>query len=150
MKRILFSLLPAMLFWSTAAEGLANETKAMKPALVAEARKAAFRRAVEMWQTGRADLITQLVTTDYVGHPTSGDRNADGLRKRMTEFHALYPDIKFTIEDQVAEGDRVATRMTAVGTSSVTGQRVKLTGFNISRFVGSRIAEEWPVWEVPR
>jgi predicted SnoaL-like aldol condensation-catalyzing enzyme len=150
MKRILLSLMPALLFWSTAVEGMAHETNAMKPAAAAEARKSAFRRVVEMWETGRVDLITQLVTTDYVGHPTSGDRNTDGLRKRMTEFHALYPDIKFTIEDQVAEGDRVATRMTAVGTSSVTGQQAKLTGFNISRFVGNRIAEEWPVWEAPR
>ena len=79
-------------------------------ASVVEARKAVFRQAVEMWQTGRADLISQLVTTDYVGHSTSGDRNADGLRKRITEFHALYPDIKFTIQDQLAEGDRLGSK----------------------------------------
>ncbi|MEO6113858.1 MAG: ester cyclase [Sphingomicrobium sp.] len=113
-----------------------------------DSKKAVFRRAVEVWQRGRAELLDALVTHDYVGHTSKGDRNIDGLRARVTEFHALYPDIKFTIEDQFVEGDRVATRMTAYGTSKATGKSVHLIGLNISRFVGNRIAEEWPVWEV--
>lgn len=150
MRPKMLLLVPTLWSWCAAAESPAHKTKVLNPASTGEARKAVFRQAIEMWQNGRADLITALVTTDYIGHPTSGDRNADGLRKRMTEFHALYPDIKFAIQDQLVEGDRVATRMTAAGTSSATGQRVKLTGFNISRFVGNRIAEEWMLWETVR
>ena len=116
----------------------------------AESRKAVFRRAVEIWQQGRAELINTVVTPSYVGHTSSGNRNVDGLRARITEFHALYPDIKFMIEDQLAEGDRIATRMTAFGTSKETGKVVHLIGLNISRFVGNRIVEEWPVWEIVR
>jgi predicted ester cyclase len=116
----------------------------------ADTRKAAFRQALEIWQEGRADRVDAVVTANYVGHTSTGDRNIDGLRKRIVEFHALYPDIRFTVEDQLAEGDRVTTRMTAIGTSQATGKPVRLIGVNISRFVGNRIAEEWPVWEVVR
>ena len=137
----------ATLLCCTAAEGFSHPMKVHKVGL-AEAREAAFRQAIEIWQSGRVDLITRLVTPDYVGHPASSDRNVDGLQKRITEFHRLYPDAKFTIEDQVTEGDRVATRLTVVATSSLTGKRVKLVGLNVSRFVGARIAEEWPVWEI--
>jgi predicted SnoaL-like aldol condensation-catalyzing enzyme len=115
-----------------------------------ESRKSAFRHAIDVWQDGRVDLIAEVVTPDYVGHTSAGDRDVNGLRQRVSEFHALYPDIKFTVEDQVAEGDRVTTRMTASGTSKATGKPVHLIGLNISRFVGGRIAEEWPVWEIVR
>ena len=115
-----------------------------------DSRKAAFRQALDIWQEGRVDRVDGVVTGDYVGHTSTGDRNIDGLRKRIVEFHALYPDIKFTVEDQLAEGDYITTRMTALGTSKATGRPVRLIGLNISRFVGNRIAEEWPVWEVVR
>lgn len=101
-------------------------------------------------QQGRSELIDAGVTHDYVGHKSKGDRTIEGLRARVAEFHALYPNIKITVEEQLAEGDRIATRMTAYGTSKATGKPVHLIGMNISRFVGNRIAEEWPVWEVIR
>lgn len=136
---ILFCVLPTSVAMA--------RVKANQNAATGESRKAAFRNAVQLWQDGRPDLVERVVTPDYVGHTSSGDRNIEGLRKRMTEFHGLYPDIKLTIEDQLAEGDRVATRMIAVGTNKATGKSVHLIGLNVSRFVGNRIAEEWPVWE---
>lgn len=143
------SLLVALLVFSGAATNpieVAAKTDGM--AVTSRTREAAFRRTAEIWEDGRVDLIGEIVTQDYVGHTSAGDRNIDGLRRRISEVHALYPDMKFTIEDQFAEGDRIATRMTAVGTSKATGKVVHLIGLNISRFVGNRIAEEWPVWEV--
>lgn len=150
MRQLIILMAGAICFCSIPTSGSASVMKEHKVGVNAESHKAAFRHAVGIWQNGRADLITQVVTKDYIGHTSSGDRNADGLRKRIAGFHMLYPDISFTIEDQVAVGDRVVTRMTAAGTSSATGQRIKLIGLNISRFVGDRIAEEWPVWETVR
>ena len=146
MRGLFLSSVAVICCFAMSSQGSGHDTSQPK-AVTAETRKAAFRRAVEMWQNGRADLIAAMVTSDYVGHSSSGDRNVAGLRKRMIEFHALYPNIRFTIEDQLCDGDRIATRMTAVGTSSTTGQRIKLSGLNISRFSGNLIAEEWPVWE---
>lgn len=144
--RGVFLSIPAILLFGAAAQAPAHPRQTQK-AVTAEARKAVVRQAIQAWQSGRADLIEALVTPDYIGHPSSGDRNLDGLRKRISDFHKLYPDVAFKIEDQVAEGDRVTTRMTAVATSALTGKRVKLVGLNLSRFAGARIAEEWPVWE---
>ena len=139
-----------MLCSGLAGQCSAHPIKESQVAVSPMSRKAVFRRAVEIWQKGHAELIDTVVTHDYVGHTSKGNRNIDGLRARITEFHALYPDIRFTIEDQLAEGDRIATRMTAYGTSKETGKVVHLIGLNISRFVGDRIAEEWPVWEIVR
>ena len=91
--------------------------------------------------------LASVLTPNYVGHAASGTRDIDGLRERITQFHKIYRDVHFLIEDQVAERDRVATRMIATATASATGKPVKLIGLNVSRFRGGRIAEEWPVWE---
>ena len=139
-----------MLCSGLGAQCSARPIKENQVAVGAMSRKAVFRRAVEIWQQGRAELIDTVVTPSYVGHTSSGNRNVDGLRARITEFHALYPDIRFIIDDQLAEGNKVATRLTAYGTSKETGKVVHLIGLNISRFVGDRIAEEWPVWEIVR
>lgn len=113
----------------------------------ANARKATIRRYIGIWQSGRVDQLGGVIAHGYVGHAASGDRDIVGLRTRIAAFRAAYPDMRFTIEDQLADGDRVATRMTAVGRSAKTGQRVRLVGINISRFAGNRVVEEWPAWE---
>ena len=140
-------LIVPLILGAASPSSAAAPAKGGKMAVTAQTREAVFRRAVEIWQDGRVDLIGDIVTADYVGHTSAGDRNIQGLRQRVSELHALYPDMKFTIEDQLSEGDRIATRMTAVGTAKATGKVVHLIGLNISRFVGNRIAEEWPVWE---
>ena len=150
MRRAVLVMTSLMLCSGFTMPNLARNVKGNQVAVSADSQKAAFRRAVNIWQDGRAEQIETVVTHDYVGHTSQGDRSIDGLRTRITEFHALYPNIEFTIEDQLAEGDRIATRMTAFGTSKHTGQTVHLVGLNISRFVGNRIAEEWPVWETVR
>ena len=109
--------------------------------------KAVFRRYVSIWESGALDQLSNVLAPNYVGHAANGSRSLDGLRERITSFHKLYPNARFVIEDQVAEGDRVSTRMTATAISSATGKPVKMIGLNISRFEGGRIAEEWPVWE---
>ncbi|MFZ0440426.1 MAG: ester cyclase, partial [Candidatus Sulfotelmatobacter sp.] len=63
---------------------------------------------------------------------------------------AAFPDGRWTIEDQVAEGDKVVTRWTFVGTHEgelmgirPTNKKVAISGIMIDRVVGGRIAEEW-------
>lgn len=115
--------------------------------IIASQQKAVFRRYVTIWQTGDLIDLASVLAPNYVGHAASGSRNIDGLRERITQFHQAYRDVHFVIEDQVSEGDRVATRMIATAAANATGKPVKLVGLNISRFKDGRIAEEWPVWE---
>ena len=116
-------------------------------ATIASQHKAVFRNYVRIWETGALDELPSVLAPAYVGHAASGSRDVDGLRERIAQFHKLYRDAHFVIEDQVSEGDRIATRMIATATSAATGKPVKLIGLNISRFSYGRIAEEWPVWE---
>lgn len=65
-------------------------------------------------------------------------------------FHAGFPDLRVTVEEQIAEGDRVATRMTFQGTHrgtfqgiEATGKAVRFTGINVARIEGGRIAALW-------
>ena len=149
---IIFVSATACTYASSTNSGLGNalpERKAEQAQLgPAEERKLVVRRYIEVWQNGSLEELSELIADGYVGHPASGDRDIDGLRRRIAQFRAAYPDMRFTIEDQLSVGNRVATRMTATGIATATGKPVRLIGINISRFMGNRIVEEWPVWEV--
>jgi len=99
-----------------------------------------------MWETGDVLRFDDLIADNYVGHVSSGKRERSGLLARIAAFHKLYPDIHFYIEDQFVKGDKVVTRMRAVGSSS-TGAKTELMGINISRIVKNRLVEEWATWE---
>ena len=65
-------------------------------------------------------------------------------------YRGAFPDAQIIIEDQLAEGDMVATRWTARGTHQgellgvpPSGNRVEVAGMTISRAEGGKIAEEW-------
>ncbi len=77
-------------------------------------------------------------------------RSHEDWKKFVTMFRNAFPDIHFTIEDQIAEGDMVATRWTFTGTLKgklkgipPTGQHVSVTGVNIYRIVANKIVEFW-------
>lgn len=65
-------------------------------------------------------------------------------------YRSAYPDTHFTVEDQIAEGDKVVTRWTGRGTHqgelmgvAPTGNEVTVRGIEIDRIVGGRIEETW-------
>jgi len=73
-----------------------------------------------------------------------------GIKQFISIYRTAYPDTHFTVEDQVAEGDKVATRWTATGTHrgelmgiAPTGKRVTVTGIAITRVTNGKIVETW-------
>ena len=65
-------------------------------------------------------------------------------------FLSAFPDTQMTVEDELADGDKVATRWTATGTHTgelmgipPTGKQVTVTGMDINRLVGGKIVEHW-------
>jgi predicted ester cyclase len=78
----------------------------------------------------------------FVDHVNAFEyRGTEGARQSVALYRELFPDLRFVVEEQVAEGDRVASRWTLHGTHR--GKRVRLTGIVISRFEDGRIAEDW-------
>jgi len=114
----------------------------------AESNKDLFRAYVELWETGRIDELGTVIHDRYIGHAPTGDRDLEGLRQRITVFGRLFSCARFQIEDQLAAGSKVATRLTATARRAADGQDVKLFGLNISRILDGKIIEEWMAWEV--
>ena len=114
-----------------------------------ESRKAVFRTLVDLYAAGDVSALDQVIPPDYVGHTSAGDRDREGLLQSILFFHSLYIYTKdtFRIEDQLVDGEKVVTRMTAKVRSRETGEPVTLLGINIVRIVDGRIVEEWNTWE---
>ncbi|HEX2427039.1 MAG TPA: ester cyclase [Gaiellaceae bacterium] len=110
----------------------------------------------EPWK-GNMDVVDEYIAPGFVGHDPSEPepiRGPQGFKAQIEKYLAAFPDARFTIDDQFAEGDRVATRWTARGTHqgelagiSATGKEVTVTGLTFSRFEGGKIVEDWLIWD---
>ena len=114
----------------------------------AQSNKDLFRAYVGLWESGRVDELGTAIHERYVGHAPTGDRDLEGLRQRITVFGQLYSGVRFQIEDQLAVGSKVTTRLTGAAKRAADGQDVKLFGLNICRILDGRIIEEWMAWEI--
>lgn len=115
-----------------------------------EAKKAAFRRLVELYARADVDALEALMAVDYVGHTAAGERDWAGFRQSILNFHQLfdYSRDSFIVEDQFVDGDKVATRMTAHVRNRETGKPMTMIGINLAVIRGGKIHEEWNTWEV--
>ena len=111
-----------------------------------QAADAVFGAVMGMWEKGDLGMFDNLISRDYMGHVSTGDRDREGLRRRIIAFHQLYTAVQISVEDQIIDGDRVATRMLARG-NSATGEPVELMGINIARVRDGKLQEEWNTWE---
>lgn len=109
----------------------------------------AFTRAVS---TGNFSLLDEVIAADAVDHnPAPGQTSGlEGVKQIFGMFGAAFPDLHFTVEDQIAEGDKVVSRVTAHGTHQgdfqgvpPTGKPVTQTGIDILRIVGGKVVERW-------
>jgi predicted ester cyclase len=80
--------------------------------------------------------------------------DAEGVKESIAWSHSAFPDLRVTIEDQVAEGDKVATRWRVRGTHqgemmgvSATGKQVAFTGTQTDYISGGKIVESWSNWD---
>jgi steroid delta-isomerase-like uncharacterized protein len=119
----------------------------------AEQNKAAAAVVFAVWNGGDHELLDQVVASDVIHHDPYDPHAADGLegmKATIGRQREVFPDLHITIDDQVAENDRVATRWTAAMTHQgsltgepPTGKAVTLAGITIDRFADSRIVEAW-------
>lgn len=118
-----------------------------------DTNKATVRRMLEqVWNEHRVDLIDEFFTEDYVSHVVGmpSGSGLEGLREGVAMSLNAYPDLKLTIEDEIAEGDKVAFRWTMTGTQKgellgipATGKQVTQSGMTLYRLANAKIAELW-------
>jgi steroid delta-isomerase-like uncharacterized protein len=124
---------------------------------VSEANKTISRRLVEeVFNEGKYDLIEEIIVATFVNHdPATGDvTGIDGVRQNIDGYRSAFPDIKITIEEQIAEGNLVATRWTAKGTHkgelmgiAATGKEATVTGLTLDKIKDGKIVESWNNWD---
>jgi len=118
-----------------------------------EENKAVVRRFYEevVNQKKRAAL-DEVFDPNLVDHfaPPGTPGGLEGARQTFDMFLTAFPDLHFTVEDLIAEGDGVAARVTMSGTQHgafmgvpPTGKHVTMTGIDINRFVGGKSVEHW-------
>ena len=110
-----------------------------------EQNKAAVRRLMTEVERGDLAVIDELVAPDFVFHNPSDSAvggGPAGYRRWLAQRGAPGTG-RITIEDQLAEGDKVATRFTARGTHPATGTPVTVTGIAIDQLRAGRLVGHW-------
>jgi predicted ester cyclase len=105
--------------------------------------RAVARTALEdVCASGDMDLAPRCYAPDFADHVGSLEyEGLDGVRRSTSLYRALFDDLRFEVVDQVAEGDRVASRFVLTGLNR--GRRVRMWGIVISRLRDGRIVEDW-------
>jgi len=125
--------------------------------MTSEQNKTIVRRAIEEPWKGNLEVIDELIATQYIGHdPASPEplRGPKGVKEFVAIYRTAFPDARVTVEQQLAEGNLVATRWSGRGTHEgellgvePTGKRVTVSGLTISKLENGKIVEEFQNWD---
>jgi steroid delta-isomerase-like uncharacterized protein len=118
----------------------------------------ARRLQEEVFAQGAADVAEAILAPDFQWHapnlPPDVSPDREGIKRYAAMLHTAYPDVRFTYEQTIAEGDKVVTYWTARATQQgplmtipATGRPIMVTGIDIFRIVDGRIAELWESWD---
>ncbi|MFI5070219.1 MAG: ester cyclase [Terriglobales bacterium] len=111
----------------------------------------------EVWNKGRMEAIDELCRPDAIGHGQAQHKVDIGLvefKQFARDLRTAFPDIRITIHETLAQGDKVVARWSAKLTHSgsflgfaPTGREAQITGTSIQRIVDGKIAEGWDNWD---
>lgn len=116
-----------------------------------EENKANDRGLVEVLNRGNLALLDELIAPSIVSHDASTTmQGLEAYKQFVSVYLTAFPDLHFTIEEQIAEGDKTVTRWTARGTHRgelmgipPTGKQVTGTGITIIRWANGKAEEAW-------
>jgi steroid delta-isomerase-like uncharacterized protein len=120
-----------------------------------EENKAIFRRYIEeVWNQGNLEVVDEIFDR-YLAHQPDGltlERGPKDVKRFVSEFRTAFPDFRISIDDQIAEGDKVVVHATIRGThqrefrgmAPTTGKEIEERGFSVFRFSEEgKVVESW-------
>jgi steroid delta-isomerase-like uncharacterized protein len=120
---------------------------------VSEENKGLIRRLFEeVLNGGRLGLLDQLIDASYIEHSPASNQaaGAAGVRARLEGMREAFPDLRFALEELIAEGSIVAVRYRWQGTHrgtflgiAPTGRRLSVRGMDFYRIERGRLLEHW-------
>jgi len=126
------------------------------PQTQVEQNKALARRVYETFntavRTGNWAALDDVLAANAVDHnPVPGQEpGLAGIKHVFEAFRTAFPDLRFSVEDMIAEGEQVVSRLTMHGTHQgdfqgipPTGKAVTQTGIDILRLAGGKVIERW-------
>jgi steroid delta-isomerase-like uncharacterized protein len=131
---------------------LAEAGKERSRAVSVEENRALARRSWEIVSQRNPVLIEEFYPPEFVWHEPDRDiRGYEQAKQFVSTFLEAFPDITISVEDVIAEGDKVVSRYTIRGTHQgeteefgpPTGRQMELEGITIHRFEDGKIVEEW-------
>jgi steroid delta-isomerase-like uncharacterized protein len=126
---------------------------------MSEENKALARRSWEVGTEGSLDTLEDALAEVYANgfilhEPDEDIVGIEGLTQFVSMMRSALPDLRITLEDDMAEGDKVVTRWIGQGTHqgelmgiAPTGNQVTITGITIHRIEDTKIVEEWSNWD---
>jgi predicted ester cyclase len=115
-----------------------------------EENRAAFRQVIaEGFNRGNFEVLPRVFNPDFVEHQFGLRPTIEGMKSDIQTLRNAFPDLRLTIDDMVAEGDRVWARMTARGTNRggfmgpPNGKSFEIAVFDVVRFEDGKIVEHW-------
>jgi steroid delta-isomerase-like uncharacterized protein len=124
-----------------------------------EDNKALVRRVYEeCWSKGKLDSVEEIYTNDCKFHdpvfPQLGS-GADSMRRHIQMCRIAFPDLRFTVDDVIAEKEEVVVHWTAKGTQqgqflgvAPTNRNATVGGTSIFRIKSGKVNEQWVDWNV--
>jgi steroid delta-isomerase-like uncharacterized protein len=118
---------------------------------MSDKNRAVIRRLVDQfWNEKNSDVVDELFATDFVLHNNGVSMTKNQALELLTNAREAFPDLRLTLDDLIAEGDKIVLRWTWHGTHQrdlwgipPTNRNATGTGITIYRFAGDRIVEEW-------
>ena len=120
---------------------------------MSEANKDLVRRS---WAPDSTDVLDETYAPDALWHlPDRDIHGVEDFKQYLSPYLTAFPDLTVSVEDEIAEGDKVVNRFTIRGTHQgeiedlgpPTGRRMEQKGMAISRIEGGRIVEEWQAYD---
>jgi C-1 hydroxylase len=116
--------------------------------------KQIFLCFVEAWNSGDFEAMADFWSPEMVHHHRDGDYGRDDVQSLIAGFMAAFPDLRFSVEQLVAEDDLVTARMTVRATHQAdfagipaTGREVTATVMGMVRIADGHIVEHWNVMD---
>lgn len=98
---------------------------------------------------GNLQIIENLATDDYVYRGPGGLElhGPEGFRRLIKTLHDLVDDVEITIDEYIADGNRVLSRWSGKGKDPKTGRKITWGGATITHVENGKMADDWEYWD---
>jgi steroid delta-isomerase-like uncharacterized protein len=137
----------------------AREAEGKEPTMSDQNKALARRTLDEVWNQGKLAVIDELAAPNATYNdpnvPGGKFTGPEGMKQFVQIYRSAFPDVHITVNDQIAEGEKVVTRWTATGTHkgqlmgiAPTNKPATVAGVDIAQFRDGKVVEAWASYDM--